>query len=47
VLNYGDFPVTHPGYYMFLAHQVVKEAMSVAGSVSNLSAVAGGDIKLL
>ena len=47
VLNYGDFPVTHPGYYMFLAHQVVKEAMSVAGNVSNLSAVAGGDIKLL
>jgi hypothetical protein len=47
VLNYNDFPVTHPGYYMFLAHQVVKEAMSVAGSVANLSAVAGGDINLL
>ncbi len=47
VLNYNDFPVTHPGYHMFLAHQVVKEAMSIAGSVANLDAVAGGDINLL
>lgn len=47
VLSYNDFSVTHPGYYMFLAHQVVKEAMSVVGSVNDLSSVAGGDIKLL
>jgi hypothetical protein len=47
VMNYNDFPVTHPGHFMFLAHQVVKEAMSIVGSVSNLGAVAGGNIKLI
>jgi hypothetical protein len=35
VLSYSDFPVTHPGFAMFLAHQVVKEAMAVVGSVGN------------
>lgn len=47
VLSYNDLPVTHPGYGMFLAHQVVKEVMAVVGSAGNLSAVAGGDIKLI
>lgn len=42
VLTYSDLPVTHPGYAMFLAHQAVKEAMAVVGSVGSLSAVAGG-----
>jgi hypothetical protein len=32
---------------MFLAHQVVKETMGIVGSVGNLAAVAGGDIKLI
>ena len=47
VLNYNDFPLTHPGYSLFLAHQVVKEAMAVVGSVSNIGAAAGGNISLL
>jgi hypothetical protein len=47
VLSYNDLPLLHPGYGMFLAHQVVKEVMAVVGSVGNLAAVAGGDIKLL
>lgn len=47
VLSYNDFPVTHPGYYLFLTHQVVKETMAVIGSVSNVSAVAGGNVSLL
>lgn len=47
VLNYNDFSVTHPGYYLFLAHQVVKETMAVIGSVDNLGAVVGGDISLI
>lgn len=47
VLSYNDFPVTHPGYYLFLSHQVVKETMAVIGRVGNLSAVAGGNIDLL
>lgn len=47
VLTYHDLSVTHPGYTLFLAHQVVKEAMAVVGSVNNLGAVAGGDVKLI
>lgn len=47
VLTYDDFPVTHPGYATFLAHQLVKETMAVVGSANNLNAVVGGDIKLI
>lgn len=46
VLSYNDLSVTDPAYYMFLAHQVVKEAMGVVGSVSSLAAVAGSDVGL-
>ena len=47
VLSYNDLPLTHPGYGLFLAHQVAKEAMAVIGSSGDLSAVAGGNINLL
>jgi hypothetical protein len=47
VLTYNDFPVTHPGYALFLAHQVVKETMAVVGSVSDVGAVAGGNVSLI
>ena len=40
VLNYDDLPVTHPGYWIFLAHQVLKEAMGTLSSVDNLTAIA-------
>jgi hypothetical protein len=46
VLSYSDFPLSHPGYYVFLSHQVVKETMATLGSLNNLSSVVGGDIKL-
>lgn len=46
VLSTNDFSVTHPGYYTFLAHQVVKETMAVIGSVNNLAAVAGAEVSL-
>jgi hypothetical protein len=46
VLSYNDLSLTHPGYSIFLAHQVVKETMAAIGSVNNLTAVAGGTIKL-
>ena len=35
VLSYSDLPSTHPGSFIFMAHQVAKEAMAVVGSVSN------------
>lgn len=40
VLSYSDFSVTHPGYHLFLAHQVVKEVMATVGSVGNISSSA-------
>lgn len=47
VLSYNDLSITNPGYYMFLAHQVVKEALGIVGTVSNLAAVAGSNVSLL
>ena len=46
VLSYNDLPLTDPGYALFLAHQVIKETMATIGSVNNLGAVAGTDVKL-
>jgi hypothetical protein len=40
VLTYNDFPVTHAGYHIFLAHQVIKEAMATLGSIGNVAASA-------
>ena len=28
VLSYSDLPVTHPGYHIFMEHQIVKEKMA-------------------
>ncbi|HYU31537.1 MAG TPA: hypothetical protein VEW48_05200 [Thermoanaerobaculia bacterium] len=47
VLTYDDLPVTHPGYGIFLAHQVVKETFATLGSLDNLSALAQGDVRLV
>lgn len=47
VLSYNDLSLTHPGYALFLAHQVVKETMATIGSVGNLATVTGGNVKLL
>ena len=46
VLTYNDLPLTHPGYWTFMAHQVVKETMAVIGSVSNIGSVLGDDVDL-
>lgn len=46
VLSYNDLSLTNPGYYLFLAHQVIKEAMAVIGSVNNLGAIKGVDLTL-
>jgi hypothetical protein len=39
VLSYNDLPLDHPGYHMFLAHQVLKETMATIGSTNNLAAL--------
>jgi hypothetical protein len=46
VLSYNDFSVTHPGYYVFLAHQVVKEAMAVIGSAANIAGSASASFSI-
>ncbi len=47
VLSYSDLAVTHPGYALFLSHQIVKEAMASIGAADGLGAVLGGDAKLI
>jgi hypothetical protein len=47
VLSYSDLDRAHPGYYLFLAHQVVKETMAGIAGVDTLEAVVGGDVKLV
>ena len=46
VLSYNDLLISNPAYYIFLAHQIVKETMATIGSVGNIGAVAGGNVKL-
>jgi hypothetical protein len=46
VLTYSDLQISHPGYSLFLAHQVAKEAMATLGSTGNLADVAGGGLNL-
>ncbi|HYH85706.1 MAG TPA: hypothetical protein VEX60_09495, partial [Pyrinomonadaceae bacterium] len=46
VLSYNDLSITNPGYYLFLTHQIIKETMAQLGSISNLGAVAGGNVSL-
>ena len=41
VLSYSDLPVTHPGYHIFMDHQIVKETMASLGHVNDLSAIGG------
>jgi hypothetical protein len=47
VLTYDDVPVTHPAFALFLAHQVVKEAMAAVASVGNVASALGGSANIL
>ncbi|MEM9293215.1 MAG: hypothetical protein AAGD01_16150 [Acidobacteriota bacterium] len=42
VLTYNNFTTSQPGYYLYLAHQAVQEAMATVGSIANLGDIAGG-----
>ncbi len=46
VLTYADLPIAHPGYALFLAHQVTKEAMARIGGAGNIADVAAGAVDL-
>lgn len=43
VLGYDDLSITNPGYYVFLAHQVVKEGMALLNTANDLTAVVGAN----
>lgn len=47
VLSYSDLRTTHPGYAMFLSHQVVKEAMGLIGQTNGLASVLGSDMSII
>ena len=46
VMSYNDLPLTHPGYYVFLAHQVAKEAMATIGSIGDIVGATGASVDL-
>ena len=39
VLSYSDWLASEPGYYIFLSHQVVKEALAEIGRTNSLTAI--------
>jgi hypothetical protein len=47
VLSYNDLPITHPGYYLFLAHQIGKEVLAVGAQSNTLESVLGSNVRLL
>jgi hypothetical protein len=47
VLSYNDLQVTNPGYYLFMAHQIVKETMAAMGSLNSLSSSVSSNVNLL
>jgi hypothetical protein len=47
VLSYSDLQQTHPGYAMFLSHQIDKEQLAARATLKNLGSVLGGDVRLV
>jgi hypothetical protein len=46
VLSYNDLSLTHPGYALFLTHQVVKETLATVGGSTSVASALGGNVKL-
>jgi hypothetical protein len=46
VLSYSDLNLTHPGYALFLAHQVVKETMASIATINSLSTTGAGGVQI-
>ena len=47
VMSYEDLSVTNAGYYIFLAHHVLKEGMALLNTATGLSSVLSGKTSLL
>ncbi len=46
VLSYADFQATHPGYHIFLAHQLAKELMASTEVIAGVERL-GASLKIL
>jgi hypothetical protein len=46
VLSYNDLPLSHPGYALFLVHQVIKEAMATINTVGTVASAVSGSVSL-
>lgn len=46
VLSYNDLSPTHPGFWVFLTHQVIKETFALIATVNNVAAAIGGDVRI-
>ncbi|NOK34661.1 hypothetical protein HMI49_15785 [Corallococcus exercitus] len=46
VLSYNDLSLTHPGYALFLTHQVIKETLATVSGTTSVASVLGGNVKL-
>jgi hypothetical protein len=46
VLTYNDLPLTHPGHWAFMAHQIVKETLATVASVNQIGAALGEEVDL-
>jgi len=46
VLTYNDLAITHPGYWAFMAHQVIKETLATVASVDNIGSALGESVDL-
>lgn len=44
VLTYNDLSMTNPGYWAFMAHQVVKETLATVASLNNAAEAVGIDL---
>ena len=44
VLNYNDLPMNNPGYWAFMAHQVIKETLATVASLNNAADALGIEI---
>jgi hypothetical protein len=47
VLSYSDLTADHPGWSLFVAHQVVKETMASVAVVNNVDAALGDNVQPL
>jgi len=45
VLSYADLKLTHPGYSLFLAHQIAKELLATTNSISSVQNI-GTSLKI-